>query len=339
LNNSKRYRVAFEPHLDSINKAFNEYFAQEKDIDFSILDKPQRKGNHRFFLVKALTYRVSMFFKFIRDYDLVHINSAKFGIVAYLASFFNCRYIYTIHFATADERKGSLKNLIYYILETKLLKLVARRASYVTTVSEFCKVELKKTFGIDTVVVHNGYDDAAFRLPNVPRMESEAPSFISVGRLTEYKKPLNVIRFFKKIKAVYPRAKLLLIGDGDLHDVVVAEIKDNADIQLIRKVMFDQIPAYYHTADYFISACESEAFGLVTLEALGCGVYPLVPWKGAFPEIFLNSVFSYDINEPGDVILPAKAVLEPYREHILQRFKWKDKVGLYYELYNKAIIK
>lgn len=335
-------RVCFEPHLESINNAFVKYFSNgQEGVKFTLLEKPMRKGGGPFFIFKAIWFRIMSVFNFIRHYDIVHINSAKFGIAAYVASFFGCRYIYTIHFASTEEKKGSLASWIYYILEVGLLRVVASRASCVTTVSEYCRQEILRRFKVNPLVIHNGYDEAHFNITagsviNVREKLNlhKEVVYISVGRIIDYKKPLNVIRFFAAIKKMTADSKLIFIGDGDLVEDVKREIASHGleeHVILIRHVNFNEIPAYYSAADYFISACETEAFGLVCLEALACGAAPLVPWKGAFPEIFANDIFSYDINRITDI--PDRQQLLSHRESILNRFRWYDKIALYHQLY------
>ncbi|SDG45188.1 Glycosyltransferase involved in cell wall bisynthesis [Chitinophaga filiformis] len=335
-------RVCFEPHLESINNAFTRYFSTNREeIDFVLLDKPMRKKGGPFFVLDAIWFRIRSVVDFVRKYDIVHVNSAKFGIAAYVASFFGCRYIYTIHFASTEEKKGSLTSWIYYILEVGLLKLVARRAACVTTVSEYCRQEIFRRFKVDPVVVHNGYDETQFDNTNRGQrkvkeelMLGNEVVYISVGRMIDYKRPLNVIRFFAEIKKRTGNSKLIFIGDGDLYEAVQNEItslKLTDSVILIKQVNFKDIPAYYSAADYFISACETEAFGLVCLEALACEAVPLVPWKGAFPEIFLDRIFSYDIDRISDI--PDRHQLLSHREGILNRFRWTDKIALYHRLY------
>lgn len=337
-----KVRVCFEPHLESINNAFVKYFSNGLEgVKFTLLEKPMRKGGGPFFVFQAVWFRVMSVFNFVRHYDIVHINSAKFGIAAYVASFFGCRYIYTIHFASTEEKKGSLASWIYYILEVGLLRIVASRAQCVTTVSEYCRQEILRRFKVNSLVIHNGYDEGHFNIANENALNvteklnlHNKSVFISVGRIIDYKKPLNVIRFFAAIKERTAGSKLIFIGNGDMVEDVKREIASHGlenDVILISHVDFKEIPAYYRAADYFISACETEAFGLVCLEALACGAAPLVPWKGAFREIFANDIFSYDINNITDI--PGREELLLHRESILNRFRWYDKIALYHQLY------
>ncbi|QHS61999.1 glycosyltransferase family 4 protein [Chitinophaga agri] len=295
-------------------------------------------------MAKAVLYRFTCIFDFIRNYDVVHVNSAKFGIAAYIASFFGCRYIYTIHSAVTNEDKGGILNWVYYMLEVGLLKIVAGRAMEVTAVSAFASDEIYRRFKVRPTVIHNGYDEEKFNISRQVTTDIRASLgmndneiYISVGRMIAVKEPLDVIRFFSEIYKKNSAARLIFVGDGDLVEAVKQKISSlglDDVVTLIGRVNFEDIPAYYRASDYFISACKIEAFGLVALEALACGAMPLVPWKGAFPEIFVDRIFSYDVDHP--CVIPAREELLAHRSAILNRFRWEDKIELYHQLYQKA---
>lgn len=85
---SKRYYIAFEPHLESINDAFYNYFKNNSNINFKILNKPRWKYKFKILLlIKFIYFSIKSFFEYIFVFDLVHVNSAKSGFSAYLASF------------------------------------------------------------------------------------------------------------------------------------------------------------------------------------------------------------------------------------------------------------
>lgn len=114
---SKRYYIAFEPHLESINDAFYNYFKNNSNINFKILNKPRWKYKFKILLlIKFIYFSIKSFFEYIFVFDLVHVNSAKSGFSAYLASFFGTKYIYTIHGCPHPdiEKKKDIK-IIFYV--------------------------------------------------------------------------------------------------------------------------------------------------------------------------------------------------------------------------------
>jgi len=94
---------------------------------------------------------------------------------------------------------------------------------------------------------------------------------LSVGRLVHYKGIKFLIRAMAKVGA-----KLVIIGDGPLRAELEREAAANG---VLDRVIFlgevdDNLVNYYHASDVFaLPSCErSEAFGIVQLEAMACGV-------------------------------------------------------------------
>lgn len=332
--------VAFEPHLNSINNAFENFFSKISDVDFRVLKKPtRRKGG--LFILSAILYRIRIIPDLILKYDLVHVNSAKFGIIAYIASFFGCKYIYTLHsVSTVMEGDNTFRNRMMTFLETSLIKPVARRAQEVFSISEYCRQQVLSIYGVDSTVIHNGYDHAVFSPGGDSSLQKSVENelkFLFVGKMNDIKKPANALRFFRHLCGHLSRQlHFTMVGEGEqlqsLKDTVEKDNVLKSKVTFIHKVDFKEIPAYYRSHEYLISACETEGFGLVVLEALGCNCIPLVPWKGAYPEILGNSVFAYDIDHLPDQI-PAFGAIQSLRQPILDRFIWEDKVNIYYRNY------
>lgn len=94
---------------------------------------------------------------------------------------------------------------------------------------------------------------------------------LSVGRLVHYKGIKFLIRAMSKVDA-----KLVIIGEGPLRVELEREATSNG---ASGRVVFlgeidDNLINYYHASDVFaLPSCErSEAFGIVQLEAMACGI-------------------------------------------------------------------
>ena len=49
-------KIAFEPHLDSINKAYEDYFKDNREFDFKVLKKPRWKDKSHFKVIKMIIF-------------------------------------------------------------------------------------------------------------------------------------------------------------------------------------------------------------------------------------------------------------------------------------------
>ena len=117
-------------------------------------------------------------------------------------------------------------------------------------------------------------DDAASRAaPPAWPGDADAPRFLAVGRLSHYKGFDVLLDALARI----PRARLLLIGDGECADALRAQVQRldlGTRVSLLHGTDDDTLRAAYAEADAFVlpSIDRSEAFGLVLLEAMRAGL-------------------------------------------------------------------
>lgn len=94
-----------------------------------------------------------------------------------------------------------------------------------------------------------------------------------IGRLTEQKNTLFIIDIFNEILKKEPRAILLIIGDGNLRDLMVDKIKK---LGIEDKVMYlgrrEDIQQFYNAMDCFLLPSLYEGLPVVGVEAENCGL-------------------------------------------------------------------
>jgi glycosyltransferase involved in cell wall biosynthesis len=95
---------------------------------------------------------------------------------------------------------------------------------------------------------------------------------VTVGRLVYYKGLEYLIEAMRRV-----HGKLLIIGDGPLRDSLARRIAESGlsdRVELVGEIQNDQLAPYYRAADVFAfpSIARSEAFGIVQLEAMACGL-------------------------------------------------------------------
>jgi len=109
------------------------------------------------------------------------------------------------------------------------------------------------------------YDGTA---PEVPLPTDDRPTLLFVGRLSYYKGVEVLVEAMQDIDAT-----LLIAGDGERRKRVEALVDDlglDDSVQLLGRVPETTLKACYDAADIFVlpSVAESEAFGIVQLEAM-----------------------------------------------------------------------
>lgn len=94
-----------------------------------------------------------------------------------------------------------------------------------------------------------------------------------IGRLTEQKNTLFIIDIFNEILKQEPKAKLLIIGDGNLREAMLKKI-DNLGIK--ERVLYlgrrEDIQKFYNAMDCFLLPSLYEGLPVVGVEAETCGL-------------------------------------------------------------------
>lgn len=119
---------------------------------------------------------------------------------------------------------------------------------------------------------------------------SDVPVLISLSRVAFEKRIDKVIDAMPRIIKSVPDAVLLVVGDGPARASLEeqAETLDIADhVRFIGEVRHEEVPLYYHAADIFLSASDSEAQGLTYLEAMAAGTKVLA-LSGEYTDTLLN---------------------------------------------------
>jgi L-malate glycosyltransferase len=177
-----------------------------------------------------------------------------------------------------------------------------------TAVSEYLRRETHKHFDIpvdDIRVIPNFVDLQHYQRQGHPchRSKLAAPGERIVTHISNFravKRIEDVVRIFAGIARQLP-ARLLLVGDGPdrvrAHEL--AEREGVAD-----RVLFlgkqNSVVELLACSDLFLLPSEQEAFGLVALEAMACGVPVIATRTGGIPEVVEDGVSGY-LGAVGDV--------------------------------------
>ena len=161
----------------------------------------------------------------------------------------------------------------------------------------FCKVVLQVRYtyisdkvldelisiGIQTrcIFISNGVDIRRFNIMNKKRItreqigiDQDSTVFISVGRITEVKRPFLMVDLFNSIQNVIKDSTLIIVGKGNkLNDL--KEYVSNKNITNIKFMGFvddSYLPSLYSCSDYYLITSEYEGQPLTLLEAMASGL-------------------------------------------------------------------
>lgn len=182
-------------------------------------------------------------------------------------------------------------------------------------------------------------------------IEPDEKVMVHVSNFRKVKHVPDVIETFIKTRK-YVKSKLLLIGDGpEKHEAMqlAKQTPYSEDILFLGKQ--ENLAELYAMADLKLLMSEKEAFGLVLLEAMACGVPGIGTRIGGIPEVICHEKNGY-IVELGDTdqaahhaisLLLDDEKLQLFRKRAIQsvqnRFHSEKIVEQYEALYEKVVQK
>ncbi|WP_040228381.1 N-acetyl-alpha-D-glucosaminyl L-malate synthase BshA [Bhargavaea cecembensis] len=203
--------------------------------------------------------------------------------------------------------------------------------------------------------VYNFVDDRQYRPVDAHHMKAalgipeEDKILIHVSNFRKVKRIEDVIRSFAIVNREIP-SKLLLVGEGpemaDVH-ALATEIGVGTEVLFLGKR--DDLPDLFSICDLNLLLSEKEAFGLVLIEAMACGVPCVGSDIGGIPEVITDGENGF-IRPLGDIEGFAEAALAVLKNpelasrfskdairSVRERFSAEEIVKQYESLYFEAL--
>lgn len=203
---------------------------------------------------------------------------------------------------------SSLKEAIRYGIE---------KSDIVTAVSDSLRDQTYDLINPDKKIetVYNFVDEREYfpqdskELKAELGIEPDQKVMIHVSNFRNVKRVQDVVETFSQARQQLD-CKLLLGGDGPEMGRIIQQVQD---LGLEDDVLFlgkrDSLAEFYNISDIKILLSEKEAFGLVLLEAMACGVPVIGSNIGGMPEIIEPGVNGYLV-ELGDTKQAAEYAIE-----------------------------
>ncbi len=122
--------------------------------------------------------------------------------------------------------------------------------------------------GVDTKLFHPAKRSAELR--NAWGASGDTPVAMLVSRLAPEKNLPVVIQAFEQMRAVEPRCKLVIVGDGPARAELEKQQHQNVIFAGMRNG--DDLATHYASGDIFIYPSTTETYGNVTVEAMSSGL-------------------------------------------------------------------
>lgn len=231
--------------------------------------------------------------------------------------------------------RRTIKSMLY---AQPMLRLVARRADHIFTVSEYSKRRMMEHLGLgaDRIsVVYNGIgahifpEDRDAARANVNRDFGFSGSYLLfVGNLKSNKNVPGLVQAFavlqRRMKVAH---RLVIVGDDASGRQSVMELIRDLKLQdkvvHVPQVGYERIRSLYSGADLTVLPSFEEGFGLPVVESMACGTPVACSRSASLPEIGGEAAEYFDPRDPESIAAAIETVL-------LSSDRWRDlqKLGL-----------
>jgi len=255
------------------------YLATEiaKDDDFKVsfitadYGQEQERKIENVRLIKSLSFKENAAVGAMRIWkamkhanaDVYMLKTASPGVPLAAAFCGFHRKVFVYRMAHRRECDGSYMN--EHPVLGRAFACSLRKAAMVFVQNASDKDEIKKTIGVDSVVIPNGH-----RLPQVS--EGEQDSILWVGRSAEFKRPEKFIDLAKK----FPDDKFVMVcrkateTDNNCYERLCDKIRGVRNIEFHQQVAFENIGGFFGRAKILVNTSQSEGFANTFIQA---GIY------------------------------------------------------------------
>ena len=223
------------------------------------------------------------------------------GVVAVIYKKFinrKIKILASVHGTDVNDFKG--------FFEKRLIKFVLNNIDELTVVSNALKNDIvrlgynKEIFifptNIDTQLFSPDEKDVTLK----EQLGITGEFILFVGSLIKNKGVHILIEAMPKISVVFPKAKLVVVGTGQLKQELVERSRK---LGITNNVIFTgvvsnkQLPSYYATADLFVLPSFSEGLGNVITEALSCKTLVLASPLEVFKDRIIENKTGFYLKE------------------------------------------
>jgi len=284
--------------------------------------------------------------------DLIHSHTWGTDFYGYWASkILGIPMISTIHNRYYIFEKWS-RRFSYKVFISQIKKIVAVSKDIQNLLREELKIPPQKVKliynGIDTHKFENKKDLKSLR--KELNLSEEELILGNVGNLREVKDHHTLILSFHKVITLFPQAKLLIVGEGELKSSLV---KLCAELGLENRVLFlghrEDVNLLLGLMDLFILSSHSEGCSISLLEAMASGKPVIATRVGGNPELILDGKTGFLVPPAEPEKLAEKTIFllknedlrvkmgDEGRRRVKVKFSLETMVKNYEELYSKVL--
>lgn len=189
-----------------------------------------------------------------------------------------------------------------------ITKFSIEQSDGVTTVSEYLRRQTQEVFSVaNEVQVIPNFVNCDIYKPSEPR-SGYRYRLIHISNFRPVKRVQDCIRILKEVRRSVP-AELWMVGDGPERgsaELLARELGVSEHVEFMGKRA--HVEELIPQADVLLMPSETEAFGLVALEAMACGVPPVATDVGGVSELIFHGSDGF-LGPKGDIAAQAADVV------------------------------
>ncbi|HHP7242509.1 MAG TPA: glycosyltransferase family 4 protein [Cyclobacteriaceae bacterium] len=179
-------------------------------------------------------------------------------------------------------------------------------------------------------------------------------SFLWVGNLDRNKDPFTVLKGFSRIVKEFPKSKLHMVFKqapliGAVEQMITSDPYLKETVKLHGSVERHLLEDFYNSVDFIISASHKEGCGYAVIEAISCGVIPILSRIPSFEHFTQNGQIGalFELESVSGLFKAYQSLAHNHVDHLSQNvldhfekhlsFKALAKAAI--ESYNKCIIR
>ena len=302
-------------------------------------------------------FRLKRYFREHR-FDVVHTHSSKAGIIGRFAA--RAAHVpvvvHTVHGQAFHPHEKAYRNWLYILLE----RLAARRSDRIFAVAQAmidqcvaARVATRELYK----VVYSGMDTRRFaearrdmELRRRLGIPDNARTIVTVARLFPLKGYEFVLPAAERIAARYPDTHFLIVGDGPLHDELIARIRGAGLEQRFHfagLVPPDTVADHLAQGELLWHLSLREGLPRAVVQSLACGIPAIGFALDGTPEVLENGETGFAVEpESVDAVVAATETLwdddalrvrmgDAGRRRVLRQFDWRRMAEILLEEYRE----
>jgi glycosyltransferase involved in cell wall biosynthesis len=271
-----------------------------------------------------------------RYYDVIHIHTSyPYTKVAVEHGLRNI--VFTWHGYTPTIYVPGIKNKLINVALRYSYRRILPKIRFITAVSNYANMQLRKLTGVPGKVVPNGVDLELFKPCRKRGLREKFEHYPVMLNLTAYNNLKGrdlLIKSFKIIKRKYLKAALIAVGLG----------YSSEDVISMDYIQYNHVSQLYCNADFYLLTSKHESFGLPIIEAFATGT-PVIAYEknDARQELIRNSGAGLLFRDARTLIQAVDEVLNNWESYSMRgveyarKFDWRTIAKEYVDIYGKAI--